>query len=126
MAAFDQDVIADYRERLKELQRLQHDIRDLTATARTRDGGVAVEVGAHGELRDIRFDSRALQRMNAQQLGRTVMTLVAEATQEATGRAREMTAAFLPEDLAARLRDGEDDLMAFMPDAPRPPDLTQE
>ncbi|MEV5748203.1 YbaB/EbfC family nucleoid-associated protein [Actinoallomurus sp. NPDC052308] len=121
MPAFDHDVVENYRERLEKLRRLQHDIRDVTATARTRDGGVTVTVGPRGELRDLRFEPRALQRTNAGQLARTVLALVAEATQEATGRARDMTAAFLPEELAARLRDGEEDVTAFLPDAPRTP-----
>jgi DNA-binding protein YbaB len=113
-----QRIAGDYRERLAELRKMQQDVQNVTASARTRDGSVSVEVGAHGELRDIRLDPRVYERMNAQRLARTIMELAGEATQKASGQAREITAAFLPADLAARLRDGEEDLGAFLPDAP--------
>jgi DNA-binding protein YbaB len=108
----------NYHERLAELRKMQQDVQNVTATARTRDGSVSVEVGAQGQLRDIRLGPRAYERMNPQRLARTIMELAGEATQEASGRARQITAAFLPEELAARLRDGEEDLGAFLPDAP--------
>jgi len=120
------DVVANYRKRLEEIQQLQRDVRDVTASARTRNGDVWVEVGASGELRDIKFNPQALKRMSAQQLAHTILSLTGEATKDASGQAKEMTAAFLPEEMAARLRDGEVDVTSFMPEAPRIPDLGTE
>jgi DNA-binding protein YbaB len=111
------DIAAGYRRRLDELRQIQEDVRHVTATARTRDGMVSVEVGAQGQLRDIRFHPRVYQRMNPQRLAHTIKQLTGEASREAAGRAKQITAAFLPDDLAARLRDGEEDLTAFLPDA---------
>ncbi|GAB3987979.1 hypothetical protein GCM10029978_108930 [Actinoallomurus acanthiterrae] len=52
-----QDVIAIYREWLKELRPLPHDIRDATATATGQThAGHAVTIGARANTRDIRFD----------------------------------------------------------------------
>jgi DNA-binding protein YbaB len=113
-----QGVTVNYRQRLDELRRMQRDVRAVSATARTRDGVVRVDVGPNGELRDIRLEPRVYDRMDPQQLAHTIMRLIGEATEEAAGRAREITAAFLPEELAARLRGGEDDLTVFLPDAP--------
>lgn len=126
VGAFQQEVLANYRQRLEELQQLQHDVGEVTATARTRNGDVWLEVGARGELRDIKFSPQALTRMNAQQLAHTILTLTGEAAATAGGKAKEMTAVFLPDELAARLRDGEVDLTAFLPDAPRIPNFGQE
>jgi DNA-binding protein YbaB len=126
MGAFPSEVVADYRKRMEELQQLQRDVRAVTATARTRNGDVWLEVGAQGELRDIKFNPQALNRLSAQQLAHTILSLAGEAAKDASGQAKEMTAAFLPEGLAERLRDGEDDVTAFFPDAPRIPDFGQE
>lgn len=119
-------VPADYGRRLEELQRLRSDLADVTVTARSRNGDVSLEVGPRGELRAIRFTPLALKRLSAPQLAHTVMKLVAEATEEATGQATEMTAAFLPEDMARRLRDGETDLMKLLPSPPRVLEFDQE
>jgi DNA-binding protein YbaB len=126
VGASQREVVADYRKRLEELQQLQRDVREVTATARTRNGDVSLEVGAQGELRDIKFNPQALKRMSAQQLAHTILSLAGEATKDASSQAKEMTAALLPDGLAARLRDGEEDLTAFFPDAPRIPDFGQE
>jgi DNA-binding protein YbaB len=120
------EIAGDYRRRLDELRQMQHDVRQVTATARTRDGLVSVEVGPQGQLRDIRFDPRVYERMSPQRLARTIKELTGEASNEAAGQAKQITAAFLPEDLVARLRDGEEDLTAFLPDAPSIPDDVQE
>src|SRR3569833_3498146 len=85
-----------YQERLTELRRMQEDVRKVTATARTRDGMVTVEVGVQGELRDIKFDPRAFDRTSPKGLARTIMELVGEATRAAAGRGRQITAALLP------------------------------
>jgi DNA-binding protein YbaB len=113
-----QDIAVNYQKRLDELRQMQRDVREVTATARTRDGSVSVEVGPQGQLRDLRLDPQVYQRMNPQRLTHTIMKLVGEASQEAADKAKEITAAFLPEDLAARLRDGTEDLTEFLPNAP--------
>jgi DNA-binding protein YbaB len=120
------DMPADYGRRMDELRRLREEVTDVTATARSRNGDVWVEVGASGELRAIRFGPQALKRLSGKQLAHSIMTLVAEATEDATGRARELTAAFLPKAMAERLRDGEKDLMALLPSPPRVPEFGQE
>ena len=120
------DVPADYARRMEELRRLRQEVTEVTATARSRNGDVWVEVGASGELRAIRFGPQALKRLSGRQLAHSIMALVAEATEEAAGRARELTAAFLPEAMAGRLRDGESDLMALLPSPPRVPEFGQE
>lgn len=124
--ASSRDAAADYGKRLDELRRMQRDVRAVTATARTRDGAVAVEVGPRGEVRDIRFKAQAYSRMNPNQLAHTTMKLIGEASQEAAERARRIAADFLPGELGARLLDGEDDVAVFMPDASSMPNVGLE
>jgi DNA-binding protein YbaB len=108
---------------LDELRRLRRDVAEVTVISRSRKGEVSVEVGAQGELRDIRFKPQALTELSAQKLAQLVMTLVAEAAKEAAGQATEMTAAFLPDEMAARLRAGEAELVSLLPTPPRIPEL---
>jgi DNA-binding protein YbaB len=108
----------DLQRQMAEVREVYRQIRAVTGTARTRDGMVRVEVGSQGELRDIHFDPRTFEGTRPQALAHTIMQLVAEATAEATGRTRELTAGALPEELAARVRGGEEDLMSLFPDAP--------
>jgi DNA-binding protein YbaB len=110
-------------QRLEELRR---DVAEVTVTSRSRNGEVSVQVGAQGQLRDIRFKPQALTEMSAQKLAHLVMTLVAEATKEAAGQAMEMTAAFLPDKMATRLRDGEKDLISLLPSPPRIPEAGED
>jgi DNA-binding protein YbaB len=113
-------------QRLEELRQLRRDVADVTVTSRSRNGEVSVEVGAQGELRDIRFKPQALTDLSAQKLAHLVMTLVTEASKDAAGQAMEMTAAFLPDDMATRLRAGEKDLISLLPSPPRIPELGEE
>jgi DNA-binding protein YbaB len=106
-------------QQLERVQRLRRDVAEVTVTSRSRKGEVSVEVGAQGQLRDIRFKPQALTKLNAQKPAHLIMTVVAEATKEAAAQAMEMTAAFLPDDMAARLRDGERDLISLLPMPPR-------
>jgi DNA-binding protein YbaB len=111
---------------LDELRRLRRDVAEVTVISRSRKGEVSVEVGAQGELRDIRFKPQALTELSAQKLAQLVMTLVAEAREKASAQAMEMTAAFLPQDLATRFRGGEMDLISLLPSPPRIPEAGEE
>jgi DNA-binding protein YbaB len=108
---------ADFGQRMEELRGVREELRKVHASARTRDGAVSVEVGPHGELLDIKFDPRLHDRLSSQRLAMTIMTLVGEAKAEASQKAQEITAEFLPEQLAARVRDGDDptDLLPGLP-----------
>jgi DNA-binding protein YbaB len=111
---------------LEDVRRLGQEVAEVSVTARSRRGEVTVTVGAHGELRDLRFTQQALTQLSAQKLARMILTLAAEAREDAAAQAREKTAAFLPGDVAERVRDGATSLLDLLPSPPRIPDFGQE
>ena len=113
-----EELAADHQRRTERLSQMREDIANLSVSARTRDGLVSVEVGSHGELRGIQFDPRVFDRMTPQRLSHTIMELVGQATADASGQAREVFASFMPDRLAEKLRNGEDDLFGLLPKGP--------
>jgi len=104
---------ADYRERLSELRRAQETLRDITATARSHDDSVAVEVGPQGQLRAVRLDPDVYDRMTPHRLALTITQLAGEAAADAAGQVRAVMAPFLPGGLP---EDG--DFTKLLPNAP--------
>jgi DNA-binding protein YbaB len=111
-----ESLAAQHQERLAGLRRMQEELREVSAGARTRDGMVSVEVSANGRLRDIRFDPRVYDRLSPQRLAHTIMKLIGEATEEVVGQLAEITAPFVPDGLVQGLTEG--DFSGLMPDAP--------
>lgn len=95
---------------------MQQDLSEVRASARTRDGMVSVEVGPRGQLSDIRFDPRVYDRLTPQRLAHTIMKLVGEATEDAVGQLKEITAPFVPDGLVRGLV--ERDLSGLLGGAP--------
>lgn len=107
---------ARHQERLAGLRKMQQELREVKASARTRDGMVSVEVGPNGQLHDIRFGPRVYDRLTPQRLAHTIMKLVGEATEDAAGQLKEITAPFVPDGLVQGLAEG--DLSGLLRDAP--------
>jgi DNA-binding protein YbaB len=104
---------ADYQERLKELRRLEETVLRLTATARARDGSVAVEVGPQGQLLALWLDPRACREMSPQRLSQAIVRLAGDAAADAMRQVREIMAPALPAGLPE-----DSDFTALMPNAP--------
>lgn len=73
-------------EMVRQSQQLQEQLGELTETARSQDGTVAVTVGANGALRGVHIDDRAL-RGSAAELSAELMRLSAQAQANAARRA---------------------------------------
>lgn len=108
-------LLAGLRERQAQIQQLQDQARQVTATARSRDGLVSVQVGAQGQLLDLRLDPGAYDRLSPQRLAAAVVELARAAAENAAGQTHEIMAPVLPAegDLAggvpptlSMLRDG--------------------
>jgi DNA-binding protein YbaB len=109
---------ARHQERIGELRRMQGQLDAIAVTARSRDGMVRVAAGPHGELRDLYLDPMVFSRLSPQRLADTIMELIAESARDAAAQAREVSAGFLPDDLAGRLRGGGEDLLELLPAVP--------
>jgi DNA-binding protein YbaB len=113
-----EDAAETYRRRMAGLGRLRAELKDLSVTARSRDGLVQVCLGPGGRVRDIRFEPQAYERLNPQRLAATVMKLIDKAAREITERERKVVAEHMPDSLAERLRQAEDDLSKYFPTGP--------
>jgi DNA-binding protein YbaB len=116
-----EDKAADFRERLSQVRELRQQLSSVTASARSRDGMIGVEVGAQGQLRGIWLDPGLFDRSSPQRLAAAIVELSGIATAEAARKVQEIMAPVLPS--GSLPADG--DLMSLMPQAPgtdnRPP-----
>ncbi len=109
----------DLSRTLGRLQEMQRDLRQVTATARDKDGLVTVVVGPRGQLQDVRLDSRVYRRLTPSELSQTIMKLVGEATADVSGQLQTIMNPFLPEGVPYEEILGEKgDLTSLLPQAP--------
>jgi len=97
LSAYQQELAADYSERLAQIRHLQERAAQVTATARSRNGLIGVEVGAHGELLAVKLDPGAYERLSPQRLAKVLVDLAKTAAADAAGQVRELMAPVLPE-----------------------------
>jgi len=107
------DVTADFHERHTRVQELRKQLGAVTASARSRDGMISVEVGAQGQLRRIWLDPGVFDRQSPQRLAGAIVELAGIATAEAVRKVHEVMAPVLP---AGSVPVGAD-LMSLMPKA---------
>jgi len=96
LSAYQQELAADYSERLAQIRHLQERAAQVTATARSRNGLIGVEVGAHGELLAVKLDPGAYERLSPQRLAKVLVDLAKTAAADAAGQVRELMAPVLP------------------------------
>jgi DNA-binding protein YbaB len=86
----------NYQEKLGEIRRLQQRAGQVTATARSRNGQVSVEVGAQGQLIAVSLDPGVYDRLSPQRLAAAIVELAKTATADAAAQVREIMAPVLP------------------------------
>lgn len=96
LSAYREGLSEDYEKRLAEIRKLQQRAGQVTATARSRNGLISVQVGAQGQLLGVRLDPTVYQRISPQRLSATLTTLAKTATADAAGQVREIMAPVLP------------------------------
>jgi DNA-binding protein YbaB len=93
----DDEVLSrDLRERLARLGEVREQAERVTAWAWSGDGLVGVQVGAHGQLREVRLDPGVFERLPPQRLAVLLVELARAAAADAVGQARDIMAAVLP------------------------------
>ncbi len=87
---------AEYEKRLAEIRKLQQRAGRVTATARSRNGLISVQVGAQGQLLGVRLGPGAYERLSPQRLAATLAELAKTAAADAAGQVREIMSPVLP------------------------------
>lgn len=107
-ARFD-DVFGQYQRLRSGLDDIQRRLAEMQVSAESPDGLVRATVGARGQLTDLRIDRRAYRDLDPDQLGRTVVATVQDASARTTEQVRELMSTYLPADSAAlRFVDDQD------------------
>lgn len=91
-----EEVAARTEERLADISQRQQLANKVTATARSRDGMVTVEVGAHGQLLDVMLDPGVFERTSPHRLAIALKDLARKAAADAAARVQEILAPVLP------------------------------
>jgi DNA-binding protein YbaB len=91
-----QDLAAGYQIRLGQVTSLWDRARQVTATARSQDGLVSVEVGAHGQLLVLQLDPGTHDQLRPDQLAAVIAEAAQAAAADAAGQVLEIMAPVLP------------------------------
>ena len=109
-----EELSADFHQRLARIQQLREQAERVTASARSRDGLISVEVGFNGQLRAVHLNPGVYDRLSPQRLAAALVELAGIAAADAAKQAQQIMAPVLP---AGGLSAGGDP-MALMPQAP--------
>jgi DNA-binding protein YbaB len=104
----------NYQGKLAEIRRLQQRAGQVTATARSRNGQISVEVGAQGQLIAVSLDPGVYDRLSPQRLAAAIVELARSAAADAAEQVRKIMAPVLPP--GGLPKDG--DFTKLMPQAP--------
>ena len=112
-------LMEDYGRRIERLRKMQQDLREVGATAKSKDGLVTVVVGPRGRVQDITLDPRVYRRLSTSELSQTIMSLIGEATSDVADQMQKIMAPFMPEGMAFDEVLGEKgDLTMLLPQPP--------
>jgi DNA-binding protein YbaB len=112
-----EELSAGYEKRLAQIRSLQQRAGQVTATARSRNGLISVQVGAQGQLLGVTLDPSAYDRLSPQRLAVVLVELAKTAAADAAGQVRDIMAPVLP---PGGVPAGGD-VSRLMPRAPGPP-----
>ena len=117
LSAQRQQLSADYEKRLAQIRNLQQRAGQVTATARSRNGLVSIQVGAQGQLLGVSLDPGAYDRLSPQRLAATLVELAKTAAADAAGQVQDIMAPVLPPGGVP----ASGDVTGLMPRRPSPP-----
>ena len=109
-----EELSTDFQERLARIRELREQAAQVTASARSRDGLISVEVGSSGQLRAVHLNPGVYDRLSPQRLAAALVELTGIAGADAANKAQQIMAPVLPP--GGLPANG--DLMTLMPQAP--------
>jgi DNA-binding protein YbaB len=91
-----EELSAEYEKRLAQIRNLQQRAGEVTATARSRNGLISVQVDAQGQLLSVSLDPSAYDRLSPQRLASVLVELAKTAAADAAEQVRDIMAPVLP------------------------------
>lgn len=90
-------LMQEHDRQLEQLREMREKLREVSATARSKDGMVTVVVGPGGQVRDIRLGDRVYERLSTAKLSRKILELIDTAGRDVADRTRELAEPFVTE-----------------------------
>jgi DNA-binding protein YbaB len=91
-----EQLVKEVNQQAEQLKQAQEKMRDLTATAKSRDGMVTVTVGPRGDVQAIELDPRVYRKLSPSELSDSIMAQIKDATRQVSGELRELMEPFTP------------------------------
>ncbi|AQZ61524.1 unnamed protein product [[Actinomadura] parvosata subsp. kistnae] len=92
-----EQLVQEVDQQTEQLRRMQERMRDLSATATSKDGMVTVTVGPRGEVRTIDLDPRVYRKLSPSELSDTIVAQIGDATRQVSGELKELMAPLVPD-----------------------------
>lgn len=118
-----EQLVQEVNRQTEQIRDMHEKIRDVSASATSKDGMVTVTVGARGDVRKIDFDPRVYRKLSPSELSASLVEQIGAATRTVSGELKETMQPFAPADLPFEDLFGEEvDFPSFLAQAttPRP------
>ncbi|MBE1583658.1 YbaB/EbfC family nucleoid-associated protein [Nonomuraea angiospora] len=111
-----EQLVQEVNQQTEQLKKMQEKVRELSATAKSKDGMVTVTVGPRGEVRTIEFDPRVYRKLSPSELSASVVEQIGRATRQVSTEMKELMEPFGMPDLPFEDLFGEGtNLESFLP-----------
>src|SRR5690349_16186374 len=94
-----EQLVQEVNQQTEQLKKMQEKVRELSATAKSKDGMVTVTVGPRGEVRTIEFDPRVYRKLSPSELSASVVEQIGRATRQVSTEMKELMEPFGMPDL---------------------------
>ncbi|MDX3106095.1 YbaB/EbfC family nucleoid-associated protein [Nonomuraea angiospora] len=94
-----EQLVQEVNQQTEQLKKMQEKARELSATAKSKDGMVTVTVGPRGEVRTIEFDPRVYRKLSPSELAASVVEQIGRATRQVSTEMKELMEPFGMPDL---------------------------
>ncbi|MEU3269285.1 YbaB/EbfC family nucleoid-associated protein [Saccharomonospora sp. NPDC006951] len=112
------EAMREMRAKQEELTGAFDKLREVTATAASKDRAIQATVDSQGKLTDLTLSGKRWRDMAPKELGAKIVEVVTDAQDQAAAATASAMAGFLPEGLDLdRLRESGPDLAAMFDDA---------
>ncbi|TMR99928.1 YbaB/EbfC family nucleoid-associated protein [Nonomuraea basaltis] len=92
-----EQLVQEVNQQTEQLRKMHEKVRELSATARSKDGMVTVTVGPRGEVRTIEFDPRVYRKMSPSELSALIVEQIGRATRQVSDEMKELMEPFGPD-----------------------------
>ncbi|MEV0824761.1 YbaB/EbfC family nucleoid-associated protein [Nonomuraea rubra] len=92
-----EQLVQEVNQQTEQLKQMQERMRELSATAVSRDGLVTVTVGPRGEVRAIELDPRVYRKLSPSELAGSIVEQIGHATRQVSGEMKELMEPFVPD-----------------------------